>query len=102
MKLVLSNWDLAELAEKIANENCDGVVDIPIYEIDDNEFQVVCSFNLRVSYGEREENTGWRYVDTIDFCVTEMCVACNGETIDISVDWDDDLLTKYVKERYDD
>lgn len=97
MKIVLSNWDLAELAEKIAKESCNGVVNIPIYEIDDSEFQVICCFILNVSYGEREENTGWRYADTIHFYVTEMYVACNGEPIDISVDWNDSDLHQYVR-----
>lgn len=97
MELILSKWNLIELAQKIAEADCDGSVSIPIYEVDENEFQVVCEFNLQVHYGEREENTGWRNVDTIDFCVTNMYVACNGEPIGISVDWNDSDLHQYVR-----
>lgn len=101
MELTLSKWDLIELAQKISEVESDGSVSIPIYEEDENEFQVVCEFNLQVHYGEREDNTGWRNVDTIDFCVTNMYVACNGEPIDISVDWNDSMLHKYVRQEYD-
>ena len=89
---------LIELAKKIAERDCDGSVSISIYEVDESEFQVVCEFNLQVHYGEREENTGWRNVDTIDFCVTNMYVACNGEPIDISVDWDESMLNEFVSD----
>lgn len=101
MELTLSKWDLVELAQKIAEVDGDGSTSIPIYEVDENEFQVVCEFNLQVHYGEREENTGWRNVDTVDFCVTNMYVACNGEPIDISVDWNDSDLHQYVRAEYD-
>ena len=94
-------WDLFELAQKIAEVDGDGSTSIPIYEVDESEFCVVCEFNLQVHYGEREENTGWRNVDTIDFCVTDMYVACNGEPVAISIDWDDSLLSQYVIQEYD-
>ena len=98
MELRLSNWDLQELAEKIAHEKCDSSVSITILEVDDCEFQVVCHFKLDVHYGEREENTGWRNVDTVDFSVTDMYVTCNGEPIGVPVDWDDNLLYQFVRE----
>lgn len=102
MELTLSKWDLQDLAEKIAQEDCDSSVSIPIYEVEECEFQVVCHFKLAVHYGEREENTGWRNVDTVDFCVTDMYVGCDGEPISsVSVDWDDALLYHYVREHYD-
>lgn len=101
MELTLSKWDLIELAQKISEVDGDGSVSIPIYEEGENEFQVVCEFNLQVHYGEREEHTGWRNVDTIDFCVTNMYAACNGEPIDIAVDWNDSMLHKYVRQEYD-
>lgn len=97
MELTLSKWDLIELAQKISEVDSDGSVSIPIYEEDETELQVVCEFNLQLHYGEREDNTGWRNVDTIDFCVTNMYVACNGEPIDISVDWNDSDLHQYVR-----
>ena len=31
MELTLSKWDLMELAQKIAQEDCDSSVSIPIY-----------------------------------------------------------------------
>ena len=98
MKLTLSKWDLIELAQKIAEANCDGSVSIPIYEVDGRGFQVVCEFNLHVYYGEREDNTGWQNVDITDFCVTNMYVACNGEPIDISVDWNESMLNEFVSD----
>lgn len=98
MELTLSKWDLIELAEKIAQEDCDSSVSIPIYEVEECEFQVVCHFKLAVHYGEREENTGWRNVDTVDFCVTDMYVGCNGEPIDVSVDWDASMLNEFVSD----
>lgn len=98
MELTLSKWDLQDLAAKIAQEDCDSSVSIPIYEVEECEFQVVCHFKLAVHYGEREENTGWRNVDTVDFCVTNMYVACNGEPIDISVDWDESMLNEFVSD----
>ena len=97
MELTLSKWDLIELAQKISEVDSDGSVSIPIYEEDETELQVVCEFNLQLHYGEREDNTGWRNVDTIDFCVTNMYVACNGEPIYISVDWNDSDLRQYVR-----
>lgn len=98
MELTLSKWDLIELAQKISEVESDGSVSIPIYEVDQNEFQVVCHFKLAVHYGEREENTGWRNVDTVDFCVTNMYVACNDEPLDISVDWDESMLNEFVSD----
>lgn len=101
MELTLSKWDLVELAQKISEVDCDGSVSIPIYEVEECEFHVVCQFNLRVHYGKMEENTGWRNVSAIDFCVTDMYVACDGEQIGVSVDWDDCLLYQYVIDEYD-
>lgn len=98
MELTLSKWDLMELAQKITEANCDGSVSIPIFEVDESEFQVVCEFNLHVHYDEREDNTGWQNVDIIDFCVTNMYVACDGEPIDMFVDWDESTLNEFVRD----
>jgi hypothetical protein len=98
MVLTLCKWFLIELAQKIAERDCDSSVSIPIYEEDETELQVVCEFNLQLHYGEREDNTGWRNVDTIDFCVTNMYVACNDEPLDISVDWDESMLNEFVSD----
>ena len=98
MELTLSKWDLDVLASEIADSDGCSVVSIPIYEVEECEVKVVCEFRLQIHYGEREENTGWRNIDTIDFHVTNMYVACNGEPIDVSVDWDASMLNEFVSD----
>lgn len=97
MELTLSKWDLDVLASEIAESDGCSVVSIPIYE-EECEVKVVCEFHLKIHYGEREENTGWRNVDTIDFNVTNMYVACNDEPLDICVAWDESMLTEFVSD----
>lgn len=99
MRLVLSKWEEMELAELIVNAKGNGQVFLPIDDVSrDDEICIVCSYRFFKFYGQPEDNTGCRHVDTYALTIDEIYLDVNGITVDIEVEYDAGRIDTYVSQ----
>lgn len=97
MKIVLSKWDIMDLATAIVDNRDVGEAAIPVYDDEENYLNLVCRFTLEIFREPKDMVTGWAHVDTYTFSYKEIVLEWNEDIIqDLEVDVDEALLDKFI------
>lgn len=97
MKIVLSKWDIMDLATAIVDNRDVGEAAIPVYDDEENNLNLVCRFTLEIFREPKDMVTGWAHVDTYTFSYKEIVLEWNEDIIlDLEVDVDEALLDKFI------